>query len=295
MRWRLRYSALVAVAVFVALFAVRFFTHDGRYGMTDFGHDMIEAQSNAVSFELSRKNYASGKRQLSGGESAAAIAPGDPGNERYEKIGSLSQVTREFDADRKRLSDLIADNKAVLQQERAVGLEGRRALQLGIGVPPEKFDAFIESVRRVGRNTSIEVVKNDKTNEYLQLKAKRQTLEKARTALEDLRAGGGSTEERVVVQNRLTEIEQQIQDLGVSLGEFDTQNELCTVKVSLRETQAARPLSWKRRALHAFQGALADFAMLGVGFAGVMGAFWFGAAGLTLMRRVMAAGDKSQG
>jgi len=28
------------------------------------------------------------------------------------------------------------------------------------------------------------------------------------------------------VQNRLTEIEQQIQDLAVSLGDFDSQNEL---------------------------------------------------------------------
>lgn len=290
MRWRLRYSVLVAGLIFLALFAMRFAAGDGRYGMTDFSHDLIEVQSNSEGFQLSRKNYASGKRQLTGAESAAAIAPGDPGNERYEKIGTLAQVSREFEADRKRLSDLIADNKAVLQQERAVGLEGRRALQLGIGVPPEKFDAFIEAVRRVGRNTSIEVVKNDKTNEYLQLKAKRQTLEKARAALEDLRAGGGSTEERVVVQNRLTEIEQQIQDLGVSLGEFDTQNELCTVKVSLREAQAVRPMSWKRRAFNAFQGALGDYAMLGLGFAGIMAAFWFAAAGFTLARRLIATG-----
>jgi hypothetical protein len=37
------------------------------------------------------------------------------------------------------------------------------------------------------------------------------------------------------LENRILEIEQQLQDLGVSLGDFDDENEFCTVQFSLLE------------------------------------------------------------
>ena len=39
------------------------------------------------------------------------------------------------------------------------------------------------------------------------------------------------------LENRILEIERQLQDLGVSLGDFDDENEFCTVKFSLQETK----------------------------------------------------------
>ena len=37
------------------------------------------------------------------------------------------------------------------------------------------------------------------------------------------------------LENRILEIEQQLQGLGVSLGNFDDENEFCTVHFSLLE------------------------------------------------------------
>jgi len=37
------------------------------------------------------------------------------------------------------------------------------------------------------------------------------------------------------LENRILDIEQQLQGLGVSLGEFDDENEFCTVQFSLLE------------------------------------------------------------
>lgn len=260
-------AAAVAALLFAAIFALRFATV-GPGRSTLGSPDALQQQSG--SFEMARKNYASAKQAAQ--PSAAPIE-----SQKYEKIGSLAQVSREFDADRKRTFDLIASNGGIVQQERAVGQKGSRLLQLGIGVPPEKFDAFIEAAREIGTGVSIDIVKNDKTNEYLQLRARRETLDKARTALEELRASGGSLDERVTVQNRLTEIEQQIQDLGVSLGEFDTQNELCTVKLSIREKFEAAPWSVGKRAFQALQLALTDYCKLGIGFLGVMAGLWLAA------------------
>jgi hypothetical protein len=67
----------------------------------------------------------------------------------------------------------IAEYGGVTQLERASGLTGFRTLHLGIGVPPDRFDGFITAIRAIGRTAQIEIVKNDKTNEYLQLRARR--------------------------------------------------------------------------------------------------------------------------
>lgn len=267
-------AALIAAAIFPALFAVEYYSISQKNdaAVMDDGSDV--GFQNSADFDLSHKNYASVQQKRSSAAQITAIDSANPQNEKYEKIGTLRQVTRDFDAEHKRITELVSANNAVIQHERALGLNGQRILQLGIGVPPEKFDAFIETARGFGKGLSLEIVKNDKTNEYLQLKAKRQTLEKARTALEEFRSSGGSIEERVTVQNRITEIEQQIQDLGVSLGEFDTQNELCTVKFTLQEWKTAKPVSLRAQILRALKGAIYNYALLGIGFFGLLAGLW---------------------
>jgi len=224
------------------------------------------------SFEGERKNYAS----------AGKIVPGSTGQaigdtQKYEKVATVTELTADYEADRKRVDDLIAAQRGIVQFERATGLPGRRALYLGIGVPPDRFDSFIDIAKGIGRNIQVDIVKNDKTNEYLQLRAKRTTLDKARTGLEALQASGGSIDERMKVQNRLTEVEERMQVLGVSLGEFDSQNELCTVKLTLRETATvAHPLS--QRFIASFEWTAIRYALLGGGSFLLVVGLWLAAA-----------------
>jgi hypothetical protein len=201
---------VAALGVSVALFLFHLFLVP-LPGSSETGFNL---QDRTSAFESSRKNYASVK------VSASGLPIGD--SQKYEKIASVTQLSESFDADRRLIEGRIAEYGGVTQLERAWGLTGFRTLQLGIDVPPDHFDAFVTAIRSVGRTSQIEIVKNDKTNEYLQLRARRTTLDKARAALEVLREQGGSTDERMKVQNRLTEIEQQIQDLAVSLGDFDS-------------------------------------------------------------------------
>ena len=267
--------ATVAALVCLALFLLRLSVFEpGRVSETGLGP--FNAQT---IFENSRKNYASVKQ--------VQQSPGIANSQKYEKIASISQLTQSFDADRKRVETAIADHGGTIQLERASGLAGSRILHLGIGVPPEKFDPFIDAVRAAGRTYQIEIVKNDKTNEYLQLRAKRTTLEKARAALETLKEQGGSTDERVKVQNRLTEIEQQIQDLGVELGDFDNQNELCTVKLTLAERAGPAPMPLGRRMMLAAEWTSIRIAGLGGGFLMLVLGGWLAAGLSTFALRLM--------
>jgi hypothetical protein len=262
--WR---AGLVAVLIFLALFAFHFAFGVGE--TTGASGSFADTQS----FESGRKNYAS----------AGKVAPGSAGQaigdtQKYEKVATVTELTGNYEADRKHVDDLIAAHQGIVQFERANGLPGRRALYLGIGVPPDRFDSFIDSAKGIGRNIQVDIIKNDKTNEYLQLRAKRTTLEKARAGLEALQASGGSIDERMKVQNRLTEVEERMQELGVSLGEFDSQNELCTVKLTLRETAtvARRPLS--QRIIASLEWTSIRYVLLGGGFFVLVVGLWLAAA-----------------
>jgi Domain of unknown function (DUF4349) len=155
-------------------------------------------------------------------------------------------------------------------------------------VPPDRFDAFIAAVTAIGRSAQVEIVKIDRTNEYLQLRAKRTTLEKALAGMEAIAATGGSIDERIRAQVRQTEIEQRIQELAVSLGEFDAQNELCTVKLTLREMPAVVSRAWSARITEALVWTSIRYALLGAGFLCLVIGIWLVVPVARALRRLAA-------
>ncbi len=257
-------ASLLVFAVLAALFILKFLTGEKPVPPTTGEH-----YSNSISFEMACKNYASQK--LSGG----VIAQGDA--QKYEKVATIGQSTSNFDADRAKVDAMIASSGGLTQYEQQQGLAGRRTLQLGIGVPPAKFDSFIEEARKIAKITYLAIVKTDKTNEYRQLRAKRETLEKALKALTEMASAGGSVDERLKVQTRLTEIEEKIQDLGVSLGDLNAENEFCTVKLTLLEIEPPLSPSTATRALRAFFWALEHFIFLAAGLFLLAFAAWLAA------------------
>jgi hypothetical protein len=264
-----------SVVLIVALFVLKL-TLGGTGSSAQYSY-----QSDAYgSFELSRKNYAS-KTDVSAG------APTLGNTQKFEKIATMRESTNEFDVTRKKIETLISENNALVQYEHMDGLAGRRSLQLGIGVPPAKFDAFIDLASKFGKLTHLTIVKNDKTNEYRQLNAKRESLEKAKQTLLQLANSGGSVDERLKVQERLTEIEDKIQNLGVALGEFDTENEFCTVKLVLAEATVILGTSWERRALDAAFWAASVYFMLAAGFFMICVGGWLAALAIGLAIRLM--------
>ena len=129
----------------------------------------------------------------------------------------------------------IKDNDALIQFEQKKGNNGARQLHLVIGVPPEKFDSLYLKLSTIGDVKSKQITKNDKTNEYKELNAKKASLEKIRNSLIELKSKGGEIAEYIELENRILDIEQQLQSLGVNLGNFDDENEFCTVKFSIAE------------------------------------------------------------
>ena len=225
-----------APAAFAALFFVLFLLRLG-YGYATQPNGVIIEQDVTQSalgydFELSRKNYA-GQKQSAAGPGPQSV------DQRYEKVATLGQVSAQFDEDEAKLRALADTAQALIQHEQAFGLTGRRQLQLALGVPPDAFDAVIGQIREIGKPVSFQVNKTDKTNEYRALLAQQEGLKKSRDNLRALQARDADLADLIALESRILELENQIQALGVSVGEFDSEFEFVTVKLTLSEVRPA--------------------------------------------------------
>jgi hypothetical protein len=191
-----------------------------------------------------KSNYASDKLKVQREPSMEAVSV----DQKYEKIASVVSKTNAFEDDEQAVRELTSKHSALIQFENSSGLPGARRVELAIGVPPNRFDPMVGELRKIGELSSIRIDKTDKTNEFKELKAKRDSLEKTRDALVSLKSRPGRIEELTALEDRILEIEGQIQSTGVSLGDYDQENEFCTVRLSLSEKGAAVPgISFRHR------------------------------------------------
>jgi hypothetical protein len=234
--WRL---SLIMIAAYLVLFAFRLL-----YG---YSTQQGEFESNYISDFFSeesfrKKNYASDKysyKKEVGGD-AQVTAPAAAGNlvsltQNYEKTASIRSKTGNFDSDRKKLNKTIKTHTGIIQFEKAQGNKGDRELHLMIGIKPHDFDTFYNKMLKIGNIRFKEITKTDKTSEFKTLNAKRASLETIRASLLELKKRQGEIKEYINLENRILEIEEQLQELGVSLGDYEEENEFCTVKFSLVE------------------------------------------------------------
>ncbi len=187
-----------------------------------------------VDFSFSRRNYASVKYKSKGGHSSSAT-PTAGHDQKYEKVCTMTSQTEKFSQDEKQIHKAIKKHNSLIQYENRSGLKGNRHLNLAIGVPPVNFDSMVVDLKSIGNLKSILIDKQDKTNEFKELQAKRITLDKSLQALKNLKEHSGNIKEFVDLEKQILELEGEIQALGVTLGDFDAENEFCTVKITLSE------------------------------------------------------------
>lgn len=240
-------------------------------------------------FSVSRKNYASEKIK---GEAAPQQAAAFSQSQKYEKVATLRSKSAAFEEDDARLKTMVKGFGAVIQYEQNTGNPGQRSLNLLIGVKPERFDSFYLEVQKIGRILSKSITKTDKTNEYLQLNAKRISLEKTRNALLELKSRGGQIDEYIGLENRILEIEGELQELGVQIGDYDEENEFCTIRFSLYEGESTK-ISLAQRLKVAFEWTVKYYCLLMLGLAFALVAALVFQTLIEKIRGMSRSGDKT--
>lgn len=206
-----------------------------------------------------RKNYASEKGSLKTDvQQQANVAS----NQKYEKTALVKAKSSEFEKDEKLIKAKTQAYQAIVQYEQNSGQKGTRELHLLIGVNPAKFDAFYVDIQKIGVIKATEITKVDKTNEYRQLNAKKASFEKNLLSLNELKSRGGQIADFVSLHDKILEVETKLQELGVELGNFNTENEFCTVKLSLYEGATDKKISIFHRIKVALEWTIKYFAVI---------------------------------
>ena len=206
-----------------------------------------------------RKNYASEKMAKTADfQNASTIAS----NQKFEKTASIKSKSSEFEKDENIVKEKTKAYNAVIQYEQNLGQKGNRQIHLLIGVNPEKFDTFYLDMQKIGIVKNAEVTKVDKTNEYRQLNAKKTSIQNTLKSLTELKSKGGEISDFVALNDKILEIEEKLQELGVELGNFDAENEFCTVKLSLYEGATNQKVSLIHRIKVALEWTIKYFTML---------------------------------
>lgn len=200
-------------------------------------------------FEDSRKNYATEKsskeyesKDISTDnadfkvEEQRALEPQNI----YDKTATIKSKSNQFDKDEASLRSEVENAGAVIQYEKKTGNKSERELRMLIGVVPERFDSFYVAIQKIGSIRFNEVVKVDKTKEYRTLLAEKQSYERILASLNELKSKSGNIEEYISLHDKILEIEQNLQSIGVNLGDFNSEEQFCTVRFSLLEGTAVK-------------------------------------------------------
>ena len=244
--------------LFILLFAFRLLY---GYVATDNNSGNDYSDNFFSSIDNLRKNYASEKIAMKGD---VQVSSNIASNQKFEKTASIKTKTSEFEKDEKQLKAKAKSYNAVIQYEQNLGQKGNRQIHLLIGVNPVLFDSLYIDLQKIGVIKATEITKVDKTNEYRQLNAKKTSIENTLQSLNDLKTKGGQIADFIALNDKILEIEARAQELGVELGNFDAENEFCTVKLSMYEGATEKNISFIGRIKVTLEWTIKYFAIIAV-------------------------------
>jgi hypothetical protein len=179
----------------------------------------------------------------------------------FEKTAQLALGSESFDQDESAIRRALTAHHAVAFNEKRSGIEPGRRLVLEISVPTEQFESLVNELQAIGQLQSITVQKRDRTGEFRRLHAQRQSLKQYLASVLKLRGGkAGSIEDELKLEQKIQDIEKELQSLSVQMGDFLGKESLYHIAVALTEYQPGgrfdRTYAVPQRVAHAFVWAL---------------------------------------
>ena len=196
----------------------------------------------------------------------------------YERSGQLALATDAFDDDEAQIRSAVTAHQALVLYENSSGMVRERRLVLELGIHPDQFDALMSQLRGIGRLESISVQQRDRTDEFQRLHAQRQSLEKRHaTVLKLGEAENLSIDDTLRLEQRLQEIDKELQTVGVQLGDLLSKESLYHVYAELSEYYPGSRLDpayvWPQLRYGLIWG-LGRWSVLALGIGGAFGT-WF--------------------
>lgn len=117
---------------------------------------------------------------------------------------------------------------------------GQRRGTLVLRIPAKRFDDAMVALRAIGVVQAQSITGKDVTAQYIDLKARLENAIGQRTVLRNLMAQATTIQETIIVQNRLSQVELEVEQIQGQLNFIDDQVAEATVRVELHEEDAAQ-------------------------------------------------------
>ncbi len=116
---------------------------------------------------------------------------------------------------------------------------GQRTGTLTLRIPAKRFDDAMLALRDIGVVQAQSVTGKDVTAQFIDLRARLRNAIGQRTVLRGLMAQATTIQETITVQNRLSAVELQVEQIQGQLNFIDDQVTEATVRVEIHEKDAA--------------------------------------------------------
>ena len=124
---------------------------------------------------------------------------------------------------------------------------GQRRGTLVLRIPAKRFDDAMVALRAIGVVQAQSITGKDVTAQYIDLKARLENAIGQRTVLRNLMAQATTIQETITVQDRLSQVELEVEQIQGQLNFIDDQVAEATVRVELHEENAAQLQQTRRR------------------------------------------------
>ncbi|MGZ5302192.1 MAG: DUF4349 domain-containing protein [Actinomycetota bacterium] len=173
-------------------------------------------------------------------DQAPAVGPPQSGDvSKIIRDGTMSiQVAKDGFSDGFAAVTRIAQNNGgfVLSSQ----IRGQRTGTLTLRIPARRFDDAMLALRDIGVVQAQSITGKDVTAQFIDLRARLQNAIGQRAVLRNLMARATTIQETITVQNRLSGVELQVEQIQGQLNFIDDQVAEATVRVELHEKDAAQ-------------------------------------------------------
>lgn len=176
----------------------------------------------------------------------------------------ISLESKTYDDDLAAIKSLVTSNGGYFESTSSYGnVEyGNRGASFTARIPSDKYDAFMSSLGEVGSVESKSENVEDITSSYVDVQARLKSLNTKLERLQELEAQADTLEELLEIEDRINDVQYQIESYTAQKKAYDDQVDYSTVSIDITEvatySEVKADTAWNRF-VEAFGSSFAGF------------------------------------
>ncbi len=174
------------------------------------------------------------------------------------RTASLTVETKAYDEAVGLLREAVSGTEGYIEYTSSYSGGGTRSAEYRCRIPVDRYAEFFEKIEGVGSVVRTEEGADDATNQYVDIEARLNSLRTQETRLLALMEESGSLQELLAVQEKLMEVQYEIESYTGQMKALENSIDYATITVYLEEVRTYTPVepTFGDRAAQAFTNML---------------------------------------